>query len=205
MSAWSTLFEWYGRVGPEGAAIAVVRGITVALTAWLALAAVLQALAGAPSLHPLRPLADLISPRSMQRLGRSLAGLSLTAGLAAPAPSAGTLAPDQEPPPVSSTVPAEEAATATMRVVDPVPPEVAPPPAPEVTSALPTLTVAGGDSFWSIAVEVLADATTGRSPDEREVASYWRRLVEANTTRLVVPDNPDLLYPGQVLELPPTA
>jgi hypothetical protein len=33
----------------------------------------------------------------------------------------------------------------------------------------------------------------------------WRRLVEVNRPRLVDPANPDLLYPGQVLVLPPMA
>jgi nucleoid-associated protein YgaU len=40
------------------------------------------------------------------------------------------------------------------------------------------------------------------TPPEREVARYWRRLVEANRDRLVDPGNPDLLRPGQTLTLP---
>jgi nucleoid-associated protein YgaU len=52
-----------------------------------------------------------------------------------------------------------------------------------------------GDCLWSIAESVTAQ--TGHS---RQVASYWARLVEAN--RDVVAD-PDLIFAGQVLVLPP--
>lgn len=201
MSGWTSLSDWYDAVGPEGAAIAIVRVVIVALAAWLLLATLLQVLAAVPSLRPLRPLADLISPRSMQRLGRSLAGLSLTAGLAAPAPSAGTLAPREDRPPASAPAPDEDPPTATMRVIEPTPAPPEPAPAPTAASGS-TVVVARGDSFWSIAVEAVTDAT-GRRPSASEVARYWDRLVEANRSRLVVPDNPDLLYAGQSLDLPP--
>jgi nucleoid-associated protein YgaU len=49
---------------------------------------------------------------------------------------------------------------------------------------------------------VVADSL-GRPGSEREVARYWVVLVEANRDRLVDPTNPDLIYPNQVLRLPP--
>ncbi len=202
MTSWSTLSGWYEAVGPEGAAIAMVRAVALVLASWLLVSAVLQALAALPALSPLRPLADLISPRSMQRLGRSLAGLSLTAGLAAPAPGAGTLAPDQEAPPVAITTSIDEPATATMRVIEPPPDAEPQPPNPEEAAGPMTVTVARGDSFWSIAIDHLSEVVGGPLSDG-DVAPYWRRLVEANRSQLVVPDNPDLLYAGQLLELPP--
>lgn len=67
-----------------------------------------------------------------------------------------------------------------------------------------TWTVAPGDHFWRIAAETLAESMAVR-PRERQVAVYWLRLIEANRNRLVVADNPDLLYPGQVLVLPSPA
>jgi nucleoid-associated protein YgaU len=39
--------------------------------------------------------------------------------------------------------------------------------------------------------------------DERVVARYWRSLVDANRDRLVVAGDPDLIFPGQQLVLPP--
>lgn len=52
-----------------------------------------------------------------------------------------------------------------------------------------------GDTLWSIAAERL------RTDDVRRIARYWPRIHRAN--REVIGANPDLLRPGQVLELPP--
>ena len=57
-----------------------------------------------------------------------------------------------------------------------------------------------GESFWSIAEELLAERL-GRPPTDAEVDPTWRRLVAANLDRLVTGD-PDLLFPGQELLLP---
>lgn len=58
-----------------------------------------------------------------------------------------------------------------------------------------------GEHFWSIAAEVVSRSSA--TPfDERAVAAYWVRLIEANRSRLRDPGNPDLLMPGTVLVLP---
>ncbi len=62
--------------------------------------------------------------------------------------------------------------------------------------------VAPGDSFWSIATERVAEQL-GRRPGCREVAPYWSRLIRDNLDRLPVPGDPDLLFPGDRLRLPP--
>jgi hypothetical protein len=58
-----------------------------------------------------------------------------------------------------------------------------------------------GESFWSIAAEHLADVN-GRPVSEREVDSYWRQLVEINRSRLANPNDADLLFAGQEIDLP---
>ena len=65
-----------------------------------------------------------------------------------------------------------------------------------------TWTVAPGDSFWSIAEE-LVTPPGGPPTTDRQIARHWRRLIDANRGRLADPDNPDLLLPGQRLLLPP--
>jgi hypothetical protein len=65
-------------------------------------------------------------------------------------------------------------------------------------------TVRPGECFWSIAADVLA-AQAGRPVADGEIVGYWQRLISANTDRLVVPGEPDLLLVGQQLTLPPTA
>jgi len=75
-----------------------------------------------------------------------------------------------------------------------------PGPAGETASVV---TVEAGDSFWTIAKDALADAW-GRPPSDREITPYWRQVVDANRDRLAPPHDPNLIYPGQVFELPPT-
>lgn len=58
-----------------------------------------------------------------------------------------------------------------------------------------------GDHLWGIAEAALA-LRIGREPTDEEVVPYWRTLIDANTDRLVDPANPDLILPGQVIELP---
>jgi hypothetical protein len=209
MRSWSGASRWYEEVGPDVAALALVRAAGLGVALWLLAGAVLQLSAAVLRGQVLQRVADLVAPRSLQRLVHGLAGISLSAGLAVTAPSAGipadtgagvaVMRPAEGPP--------DDPGTATMRVLDDAAPAPAPPPAvpatpaPAPAPAPDVVAVMAGDCFWSISAEVLADAL-GRPATEREVAAHWRRLVEANRGRLVDPGNPDLLYPGQQLVLP---
>ena len=62
--------------------------------------------------------------------------------------------------------------------------------------------VTSGDHFWSIAASTLEEAH-GRAPTDAEIAVYWQELVDANLDRLDPPGDPDLIYPGQQLVVPP--
>lgn len=62
------------------------------------------------------------------------------------------------------------------------------------------MTVQPGDSLWSIA-ETRLTVALGRSPDDHETAPYWRRLIEDNMSKLRS-GNPDLIFPGEQLDLP---
>ena len=61
-----------------------------------------------------------------------------------------------------------------------------------------------GDNLWAIARNELARARSGGSgePTNREVAEYWAKVVEANRDGLSSGD-PDLIYPGEEITLPP--
>ena len=125
---------WYRTMGPTGSAAALARAVALVTSAWLGVACAAQLVATLPWVRSLQPLADVLSPRSLQRLGHGLAGLSLTAGLAAPAPSAG--AHPAQPLPV-------EEPTATMRQLEPIDAEGSPPAtvAPTTTTS-PSITTA---------------------------------------------------------------
>ena len=56
-------------------------------------------------------------------------------------------------------------------------------------------TVREGDELWSIAARAL------RTDDPGRIARYWPRIHRAN--REVIGPNPRVIFPGQVLELPP--
>jgi nucleoid-associated protein YgaU len=64
--------------------------------------------------------------------------------------------------------------------------------------------VVGGDNLWKIARDHLLRERSGGSgaPTNREVAAYWVKVVEANRDRLHSGD-PDLIYPGERITLPP--
>ena len=100
------------------------------------------------------------------------------------APAVARQAPDPDPPP-PWTRPAAE-----------------PSPAPRGPAAPPaTVTVAAGESFWSITVR-LVEERLGRAPADDEVIEPWLALIAANRDRLVDPGDPGLLHPGQVLRVP---
>lgn len=58
-------------------------------------------------------------------------------------------------------------------------------------------TVQPGEHFWGIAERTVAEGDL-----EIGVTEYWQRLIDLNRAGLVDPDNPDLIFSGQVLILP---
>lgn len=59
-----------------------------------------------------------------------------------------------------------------------------------------------GQHLWHVAASTLAEHL-GATPDDETVAVYLTAVIEANRDRLVVPTNPDLVFAGQELLLPP--
>ena len=73
---------------------------------------------------------------------------------------------------------------------------------PSDSRELNEITVERGDNLWSIAEATLAD-TWERTPSSAETADYWHHVIDANRVHLLPPHDPNLIYPGQVLHLPP--
>jgi hypothetical protein len=58
-----------------------------------------------------------------------------------------------------------------------------------------------GESFWTIAAGLAGEGTAGRPAGIDEIAPLWQQLVDQNADILVEPGNPDLLHPGQVVDM----
>lgn len=191
---------WVGVHGPLVAGFALLRVIALALGWYVLVATVVAAVIRlAPRWAPARLATRVIAP-GLRGLVERMIGVSLCSVLSVP-----VVASAAPMPPVPAVL------SAAHEVVGPAVP------APEhgaVTTAVPEKlglaaarpaadvhVVAPGDSFWRIAADVVAGP--GRRAGDGEVAGYWRRLVAANRARLVDPGNPDLLFPGQQLHLPP--
>ena len=107
--------------------------------------------------------------------------------------------PVPAPPPTTAWLPPPTAQPPVVPLVPPAPPA----PLPTPTSGA-THTVTPGEHLWSIAAGQVATAT-GRPPADlapADVAPYWLRVVEINRPRLRS-GNANLVYPGEVVELPP--
>ncbi len=176
-------------------------------------------------------LARLVPPMLL-RIGVGATATGLAMGVVAPAlvPPGSGIATVAAPPSEATvttaptttaqppTDPPETPMAPTLVLIDPAPTDTTLPDpsitvAPAVSSPTPvaepvladapmeTWTVGPGDHLWSIAEETLLDRW-GRPSTDSETTTYWRRLTDHNRDRLVDPDEPDLIYAGQILELP---
>jgi hypothetical protein len=75
-------------------------------------------------------------------------------------------------------------------------------PTPEAGEETSREVVVEGDTIWTIARDHLAAGRGSGEPTNQEVAEYVERGREANRHRLVSGD-PDLIYPGEAIVLPP--
>lgn len=69
--------------------------------------------------------------------------------------------------------------------------------------AVTRVTVVEGDHLWRIS-ERHVRGQLGREPTTTEVSPYWRKVVSHNMGNLRSGD-PDLIYPGEVIDLPSPA
>jgi nucleoid-associated protein YgaU len=83
------------------------------------------------------------------------------------------------------------------------PPTAATPPTAVATPSPtdPTWTIRPGDTLWDVA-ERVRTVRLGRVPTPTETADYLAELVAANASRLAVPGEPDLVFPGQEFVVP---
>lgn len=194
---------WLDGRDPALAAFSLLRIVALAglwyVVVVTAIGSVLRA-AGAGSLVR---ISDRFTVAPIRRL---LAG-SVSLGLAASGVAA-VAAPALRMPVAAAAQPAAvpgtdtPPATVTMRVLSPTDTPVAPTVAPLAAAGTTgRWTVEPGQCFWSIAEDVLTERW-GRAPTDAEIVPYWQRLIEANRPQLADRNDPHLIFPGQVFEVP---
>ena len=201
--------------------------VTIALLGYLLVVTGIQVLAlGLNGIAPGRPVAGRLAAAATRLGPRAVAGVAaavLLSGATAcrptdPAPAAR----DGQPVPVALEAVAPEpvwllgevtpTVDGTVSMVlesepsEPVTMELEAEPAVPTDPAAPagearTVVVGRGDNLWEIARREVSNRL-GRPATATETDPYWRMLVEINRPRLVDPTVPDLIYPGQVLQLP---
>ena len=174
------------------ASFAVARATGLVLAVYMALLGVLALVAALSGAAGAARVALRVALPSLRPLVGPIVAITLTVTTAVPAGAQGR----DQPPPVMQVVASSDSNPPVMRLV---PAET--PVAPAASSAATTHTVAPGDTFWSIAEDVVR--TDGHAPSDHDVVSYWHALIDRNHDRLRVPGEPDLIFPGQVFELPP--
>jgi hypothetical protein len=207
LGSFGQLTAWVDAREPAAAAVALVR-LLAEVWVWyvLALSALHVASAAVRSVGGHR-LADALALPGARRLVHAGLGLGLAAAssVASADPVAtygvATMTPVAEAPLAGSARIEASSGTAAMR---PLPSSTGERGTAVMTPVRrpSTWTVGPGESFWSIAEELLADAWR-RPPSDAEVDPFWRALVAANRARLVDPMVPDAIQPGQVFEVPP--
>lgn len=205
--------QWWSARDPLDAVAAVASVVAVVALGWLVLVAAVHLGATFWGLGGLRHGTARLLPPLLRTLVASAAlgtaTLGSTAlgsaalGVAFPTAVAADPAPplDDPPPTMVQLDPARPTGAAT----DPAAPDAIPSPEEPDPSATPApslrVTVKPGDHLWGIAAARLRLAL-GAEADAEQIRPYWSALVEANRDRLVDPDDPDLLVPGQELVLP---
>lgn len=222
VASWQTLDRWAGDRDAVGAAMALVR-LVAELSAWYLLAvSALHVAATVLRLPGAQPVADALSAPGVARLLRLALGVGIaaagtvTAGPATSGTDGGDHAgvdPDATPAAlverpsgraVAGAIVQErlDAGTATMAPIDDAARGTARMAPIDADETLPsTWQVTHGESLWTIAADIV-ERVRSRSPTDAEIDPYWRVLIEANRDRLVDRDDPDLILPGQVFELP---
>jgi hypothetical protein len=108
-----------------------------------------------------------------------------------------------EPPPATAARRTVVRPTAARRTVVPAAPRLFTAPAGYRPERQPRQwIVQPGDDLWSIAKGTL-EVEWGSRPSDPQVASYWREVIQTNRDRLPDPTDPSLLFPADIIYLPP--
>ncbi|MCJ7753398.1 MAG: hypothetical protein MUP13_02415 [Thermoanaerobaculales bacterium] len=211
---WSNLGIWLRVTPAEDALAAMVWLAALGCAIWLAVSTLLYLAARASRVPALiRSIGWMTLPAIRKVSEGALAALLVTSTIAAApvwaqAPSPVVVVVDEG----GALLPPgfvglgremfEEARPEAETGVPPLPtlPREANPITPGAAPAL--VTVQTGDNLWTMSRRHLTDVLD-RHPTNQEIAPYWRQVITRNQPNLIS-GNPDLIYAGEVIEMPST-
>ncbi len=217
---WSSLQSWLDIAPIEDVIAASLRSLALVVAYWITVSTVAYVLARVlrlPRLIAATAWATL--PPIRRVIDRAIAITVTTATLASPiAPALAN-----EPPPTTEPIIyqiSDEGVPTPVNppLIDPTlitPPGVGgagytPQPAGGVSAGAQASDAIGearyevvkGDNLWTISASHLRTTFPEREVDAAEISTYWRRVIELNTPGLRSND-PNLIYPGEQIVLPP--
>lgn len=196
--------NWFANTDVTIIVLSIGRVLAVVATGYVLITSALCAIAHWTAWHRAAVFLDALTVPAARNIAIRLASVSAISALTIPTaaqamssaetPVLRHLLPDEAIP--TFTTPTTTATTATT-----APETVA---TPELTTTAPTRqhVVQRGENFWTIAQDTLSSELK-RPPTEKEVTTYWRQLVQTNQQQLTNAANPDLIFAGQRLLLPP--
>lgn len=215
---------WLRRTRAEDALAAVLRYVALAGGYWLLGSTLVYLLARiSGSVRMIDRTSILTLPAVRRATDRLVVGTIAVSALAGPAVAVTNVWGDRQPA-VEVIDPIETRLGTTAPAVEPVvdlrpleeaDEEVSTPPVrlgPSLDrpGAEPAITISDGahlevvvtegDHLWALA-ERRISSTLGRPAADHEVAPYWRDVVSSNPE--IRSGNPDVIYPGEVIVLPP--
>jgi hypothetical protein len=207
------LMAWFDTRPAPVAVFALLRLGCLGLAGYVLVVVALGIVARASGSASMMRAADTTIPPGLRRLAASLFGVGLVGVAAGPLADRGGAATETlvvidrlspgEPGavlvPLDEDTPTEGWATLSLLPTEKAETDAVPPTAPPPDRWV----VQRGDCLWSIAESHLGDVLR-RPPTDAETAPYWRVVVNHNQSRLTNPGDPDLIFVGEVIELPPT-
>jgi hypothetical protein len=177
--------RWLASTPPQDALASVLRLVAMACAWWLVAGTGLYLAARLVRVPGLVHAVEWTTPAAVRRVIDRALALSMLATLAG-----GTAALAATPQPVPVPIPVVQSAPApAIRAT------------PAVAAPVDRRTVRPGDNLWSIAAGSIAAG--GATPSSARIAPYWRVVVDRNRASLRS-GNPNLIFPGETISLPPT-
>jgi hypothetical protein len=198
------------RAAPADALAAALRAVALVCASWLLLVTLAYAGASAARVPSALRACEWATPYAIRRtVDRALAASIVVGAVATPlgVRSVGRAA---DPPPPSVIVDVRDGRSLDSLPADTAQPVSVPtpsgPPEAAIAQAVEqgSVVVAPGDNLWELSAAEFARATGRGSADlaNDEIASYWSVVCDANRATVRSGDV-NLIYPGEVIVLPP--